>query len=84
MEYIGGDGIGALSKTGFLDEYCSGTTARAKPRSIVKPWAGRVYFLLSSLSLPHVLSDPQTVDIETVVKQLQRRYVDEVIGSTKV
>ena len=57
--------------------------ARTKPRSIVKPWAGRVSSLLSSLSLPHDLSDPQTVDIEAVVKQLQRRYVDEIIGSEK-
>ena len=57
--------------------------ARTKPRSIVKPWAGRVSSLLSSLSLPHDLSDPQTVDIDAVVKQLQRRYVDEIIISEK-
>ena len=39
--------------------------------------------LLSSLSLPHDLSIPRTVDIAAVVKQLQGRYVDEAIGIEK-
>ena len=57
--------------------------ARTKPRSIVKPWAGRVSSLLSSLSPPLNFSAPQTV-IAAVVKQLQRRYVDEVVKSPRL
>ena len=62
-----------------LTKQLAGTT----PRSIVQPWAGRVSSLLSSLSIPHDLSAPQTVDIAAIVRLLQSRYIDEVISSEK-